>query len=115
MRALLAAWKGAVGFGLIGPTTSGKILAVVLDVPVLDLDDGGVQGEEATARARRPTGDLAQGNGPLAASLKARCMDWIIFACVSIGTAAAGFGIVMVAARIEHRRRARHTERFGDH
>jgi hypothetical protein len=40
-------------------------------------------------------------------------MDWIIFACVSIGAAAAG--IVIAAARIEHRRRARPTERFGKH
>jgi hypothetical protein len=37
-------------------------------------------------------------------------MDWIIFACVSIGAAAAGIGMVMAASRIEHRRRARHTE-----
>jgi hypothetical protein len=40
-------------------------------------------------------------------------MDWIIFACVSIGAAAAGFGIA--AARIERERRARHAERFGKH
>jgi hypothetical protein len=53
---------------------------------------------------------LHGGNGPLADPLKARCMDWIIFACVSIGAAAAGIGMVMAASRIEHRRRARHTE-----
>jgi hypothetical protein len=41
--------------------------------------------------------------------------DWIIFALVSVGAAAAGFGIVIAASRIEQRRRARHTELFGDH
>jgi hypothetical protein len=48
-------------------------------------------------------------------SPKARCMDWKIFACISIGAAAAGIGIVMAASRIERERRARHAERFGKH
>jgi hypothetical protein len=42
-------------------------------------------------------------------------MDWKIFACISIGAAAAGIGIVMAASRIERERRARHAERFGKH
>jgi hypothetical protein len=42
-------------------------------------------------------------------------MDWIIFACVSVGAAAAGVGMVIAASRIEQRHRERHTERFGDH
>ena len=59
---------------------------------------------------------LHWGNGtPAPYRLKARCMDWIIFACISIGTAAAGIGIVMAASRIERERRARHAERFGKH
>jgi hypothetical protein len=32
-----------------------------------------------------------------------------------VGAAAAGIGMVVVAARIERERRVRNTERFGDH
>jgi hypothetical protein len=42
-------------------------------------------------------------------------MEWIIFACVSLGAAAVGVGIVLAASRIEHRRRIRHTDKFGDY
>jgi hypothetical protein len=42
-------------------------------------------------------------------------MEWIVLAFLSAGIAAIGYGLVVVASHIEHRRRARHIDQFGDH
>ena len=42
-------------------------------------------------------------------------MQWVIFAVMSVGAAALGFGIVLAAAYVERARRVRHNEMSGDH
>jgi hypothetical protein len=40
--------------------------------------------------------------------------DFLLFFLVSLSTTAAGWGIMVVASRIEHDRQERYTERYGN-
>jgi hypothetical protein len=42
-------------------------------------------------------------------------MEWLVLSFLSAGIAAFGYGLVLLASRIERHRRARHIDQFGDH